>query len=253
MTLSAMVVENYVQYGKNGPKIRIIPYELHVSDHTFVDTIYTRSAPRDKYSFMTAQFGERLSTFSTDSHHHHRMRRAAINPFFSKQRVMGLQGMIWTQVERLCTRFEEFAASSKPIPTGEAFSCLTADIIIKCSLGVEQKALDNPDFAPYFTQALKTFTALSVVTRHMPSLHIIIDAMPQKSVAKINPKFAAMLDFRRLNDQRVQEVFARNEKAKQQLGDLHNKTTDRHTVFDDLRNSDMPPDEKTLHQLSQEN
>ncbi|KAL1792259.1 hypothetical protein ACET3X_010010 [Alternaria dauci] len=237
---------------KYGPIVRISPHELHVSDPAFIETLYTRSAPRDKYSFMTAQFGNPLTTFSTNDHYHHRIRRAAINPFFSKQRVMSLHDMIWTYVEKLCTRFEEYNDAKKPIPTGQAFSCLAADIIIKYSMGVEQRSLDDLDFAPYFTQANKRLLSTTIVTRHAPWLHFIINALPRNWVAKRSLEYAAMMDFRQMNIRRVQDVFARKEKAKHGSVNADGNSASQHTVFDDLVDSDLTPEERTLERLSQE-
>jgi cytochrome P450 len=217
-----------------------------------MDTLYTRSAPRDKYSFVTQQFGNRMTTFATDSHQHHRIRRAAINPFFSKQRVVGLQDPIWAHVEKLCTRFEQYRAAKRPVPTANAFSCLTADVIIQYSMGVEQNTLDDPDFAPLFTQAVRKFAAVSVYARFMPWIHIIINAIPQDWTAKVNPEAGAMQAFRTLNNDRVREIFERKEKAKQKSGNGESKSTIQHTVFDDLLDSDLPPEEKDLERLSQE-
>ncbi|CAN9170111.1 unnamed protein product [Alternaria alternata] len=220
--------------------------------HEKYETLYTRSAPRDKYNFMTAEFGNPLTAFSTDDHYHHRIRRAAMNPFFSKQRIMGLQDMIWTYVEKLCTRFEEYDLAKRAIPTCEAFSCLAADVIIKYSMGVEQKSLDDPDFAPYFTQANKRFASLSLITRYVPWLHSVINALPQDWVEKRSPEYAAMMELRKMNNRRVQEVFAKKEKVRQGSGVAESNTTSEHTIFHDLLDSDLPPNEKNLERLSQE-
>ncbi|KAJ4342119.1 hypothetical protein N0V95_007029 [Ascochyta clinopodiicola] len=232
----------------SGPIVRINPFELHVSDPDFIDTLYTRSAPRDKHNYMTAQFGNPLLTFSTDNHYHHRIRRAAINPFFSKQRVLGLQDLIWKHVGKLCARFEEFKQSERPLPTGQAFGCLTADIIIEYSMGIEQDALEDPDFAPLFTQAVKKFASMGVFTKHMPWLHDVLRGLPQHWIASISPEYGAMLAFRELNRQRVKEVFKRNEEA----GNTHNEPKAHLNIFDELLNSDLPPAEKSLERLSQE-
>lgn len=243
-----------------GPIVRINPFELHVSDPDFIDTLYTRSAPRDKHSYMTSQFGNPLVTFSTDDHSHHRIRRGALNPYFSKQRVLGIQDLIWTHVSKLCARFEEFKVSQRPLPTGDAFGCLTADIIIDYSMGVQQNALDDPDFAPLFTQAVKKFASMSVFTKHAHWIHDLTRALPQPWIAKASPEYGAMLAFRYLNNDRVRDVFERREKEKEKekarqepgTADESSAHTRPKTVFDDLYDSDLPPHEKSLERLSQE-
>ena len=235
-----------------GPIVRINPFELHVSDPDFIETLYTRSAPRDKHAYLTRAFGNDDVTFCTDDHVHHRLRRAAIAPFFSRQRVNGLQDLIWTHVEKLCARFEGFKKDKKPLPTGNAFGCLTADIIIEYSMGVQQHALDDPDFAPLFTQAVKKFAEFAVVLKHAPWLHKVIKAIPQHWLARCSPELGASLAFREMNDSRVREAFERSQKSAAEHKDRDDHTTSQQTIFDDLINSTLPPSEKSLSRLSQE-
>ena len=119
--------------------------------------------------------------------------------------------MICTYVEKLCTRFEEYDLAKRAIPTCEAFSCLAADVIIKYSMGVEQKSLDDPDFAPYFTQANKRFASLSLITRYAPWLHSVINALPQDWVEKRSPEFVAMMDLRQTESRREEAETLRKE------------------------------------------
>ncbi|KAH6625627.1 cytochrome P450 [Boeremia exigua] len=245
-------VEVQKMHEEYGPIVRISPSELHVADLAFIDTLYTRSAPRDKHSFMTRQFGNDDTTFSTTAHAHHRLRRAALNPFFSTQRIAGLQAMIWTHVEKLCARFDEYAAAAKPLPAGDAFACLTADIIIEYTMGLQQNALDAPDFAPLFTQAVKKFASMGVYAKHMPWIHALTHALPQHWIARVSPEYGAMLAFRHMNNDRVAEVFARHEKRDAFGGGGHGRDAATATVFDALLTSPLPPAEKNLQRLSQE-
>ena len=160
--------------------------------------------------------------------------------------------MIWVHVEKICTRFEEFKASGAPLPIGSAFGCLTADVIIEYSMGLKQNALDDPNFAPLFTQAVKKFASLGVVAKHIPWMHKVIRALPEHWIANLSPEHGAMLAFRRMNNQRVKEVFERNEKAEKFSTGTQGYKDTQQTIFDDLFYSDLPPEEKSLERLSQE-
>lgn len=231
-----------------GPIVRISPYELHVSDPDFIETLYSRSAPRDKHAYMTQAFGLNEAAFATNDHMHHRIRRAAIAPFFSQQRVLGLQNLIRRHVAKLCTRFEEYKVSGRPLPTLEAFSCLTADIIIEYSMGVQQKSLDDPDFAPLYTQSVKKSAMLGVYAKHLPWLYPLANAL-QGWIIKASPEYGAVFEFRNSNLQRGRAVFERKDKEKAgQTIDSAAHTT----IFDDLYDSALPPSDKTLDRLTQE-
>ncbi|KAJ8118418.1 hypothetical protein OPT61_g611 [Boeremia exigua] len=245
-------VEVQKMHERHGPIVRISPSELHISDPSFIDTLYTRSAPRDKHHFMTGQFGNDLNTFNTDDHYHHRIRRRALNPFFSKQRVVALQNLLWSHVEKMCKRFEEYKASKTPLSASDAFGCLTADIIIEYSMGLQQRALDDPEFAPLFTQAVKKFASMGVYAKHMPWIHTLTHALPQGWIAKASPEYGAMLAFRHMNSDRVRDVFERKMKANEGTRAVDSEGTSQLTVFDELLDSDLPPAEKDLERLSQE-
>lgn len=85
------IIELHKEYG---PIIRISPWELHISDPDFHDTLYASSASghrRDKYDYFTKSFGLDKSVFATPQHDLHKMRRAALSTFFSMASARRLQ------------------------------------------------------------------------------------------------------------------------------------------------------------------
>ena len=109
-----------------GPIIRISPMEVHIQDPDFYDEIYTGATrKRDKWDFVCRSHGVPESAFGTSKHELHRSRRAALNPFFAKQKVRNLQPRIEDVVKSLLGRFEEFAVSKRPLPLSDAFAALT--------------------------------------------------------------------------------------------------------------------------------
>jgi cytochrome P450 len=118
----------HTQYG---PIIRINPYELHVSDSTFYDTLYASSASgerRDKWEWYTKQFGLPEAMFSTISHDQHKLRRAALNRFFSMTSVRRLQPVIEERVAKLLERllsFKDVEGSDGVIKVNYAYAAFT--------------------------------------------------------------------------------------------------------------------------------
>ena len=77
-----------------GPIVRITPHELHVNDPEFFSELYgpsTRSKPIDKSVKFKYRFGIPNAAFSTTAAEQHQEPRAALNPFFFKQRILKLQ------------------------------------------------------------------------------------------------------------------------------------------------------------------
>jgi len=102
--------------------VRILPDELHINDPDFYDTIYApASKQRDKYERWVQIGGSTTSSFATVRHDQHRVRRAALNPFFSEQSVTRLGPMIMSKMQRLCERFRSLADTSAVIQLDAAF------------------------------------------------------------------------------------------------------------------------------------
>lgn len=111
---------------KYGPIIRINPYELHVLTPDFYEKLYTGPGKRrHRWNWVTAQFGMPEAMLATDDHDTHRIRRAALNPFFSKAAVRKLQPIIDERIDALLTRFRQFQSSSEPITLDYAFAAFT--------------------------------------------------------------------------------------------------------------------------------
>lgn len=111
---------------KYGPVIRINPEEVHISDPDFYDVIYTGpTQKRDKWAWFCNQFGIPDSAFASVKHEVHRMRRNALNPFFSKAKVRSLQPLIEQVAHNLVSRFEGFKESGDHFKLSLAYAALT--------------------------------------------------------------------------------------------------------------------------------
>lgn len=112
---------------KYGPIVRINPYELHIQTPSYYDEIYAGGGKRrDKWDWFTKQFGIPESTFATPSHEKHRMRRAALNPFFSTASVRRLQPMIEERLQKFLGRFADFQKSGEPMTVSLGYAAYTA-------------------------------------------------------------------------------------------------------------------------------
>ena len=110
-----------------GPIVRINPYELHVDDPDFLEDIFVGPGThkRDKWEWATKGLGVPGATLMTNGHDLHRVRRAALNPFFSKASVRNLQTLIDAKLDFFLERFEEFQRSGEVMTANIAFAALT--------------------------------------------------------------------------------------------------------------------------------
>lgn len=116
-----------------GPIIRISPWELHCSDASFYDEIYASSASgckRHKYSWFTKSFGLDHSMFATVDHNRHKMRRTALNPFFSTSIVRKLQPEIQERVDVMMRRIGDYKESGEVLNASCLYAAFTNGLFL---------------------------------------------------------------------------------------------------------------------------
>ncbi|KAI0431076.1 cytochrome P450 [Xylaria sp. FL1042] len=165
---------------KYGPIVRISPYELHVSDPHLFEKIYTREGEWDKYAFTYDAFGAPLSTICAIDHNVHKRRRAAVNPFFSKASVAAKSDIIQRLVDRLCSRFDEFAdeSSAARLSLSAAISALTRDVATEFVLGKNHNNLEVKDFNAGLAVLFQNSGSVWRITKHLPWYGPLLKSLP---------------------------------------------------------------------------
>lgn len=118
-----------------GPVIRCSPEEVHVQDSHFYDVLYAGPGKiREKWARSNRANGSPGSVASTVDHDLHRMRRSALNPYFSKKAVTQLEESIKDKAKLLCDKLREHARAGSVVDIGCAFTALTLDVISEYSV-----------------------------------------------------------------------------------------------------------------------
>ena len=205
--------------------VRINPYELHFSDPEFYDTIYCSSASglkRDKWYFSQDYLGVPGTTLTTLSHDHHRLRRSALNTFFSTASVRSVQPIIDRIVSRFLGRLEEFKESSEPIIMDRAFAAFTngwfflkflrvfqlltynnKDVISEYCFGSCADRVSMPGFDPESHNNLIAGLKIGILLKHNYWIMDILQAIPEKWAAIIAPAYG---DF--VAEKKVEPLFS---------------------------------------------
>jgi hypothetical protein len=113
-------------HAKYGPIIRTNPWEVHINDPEFFETIYSMAA-FGKASQHVNCGNIRSCTIFTAPHDLHRLRRSALNPFFSKRQIYLYASEIQARATKFCNRINvEYRNKGNVLQLDKALACFTA-------------------------------------------------------------------------------------------------------------------------------
>ncbi|KAH0542567.1 hypothetical protein FGG08_003072 [Glutinoglossum americanum] len=237
---------------KYGPIVRIGPHELHIDDPDFFDTFYNQKT--DKWEWFTRQFGNGESTQSTPRHDLHRVRRAALAPFFTRTKVLQLESIIKDKIEMLSARLSASRKSNndrkhagqepEPLCLGLAYHCLTTEVVTQYSWSRSYECLDHPDFRAEWFTMLRGLAEVGHIGRQFGWFLPLIDNLPVWLAGLVSANAKDSAEFRRHLSEQVTEI--KMTPREQFSGKSHP------TIFHELHNSNLPEYERSTHRLMQE-
>ncbi|KAN0095715.1 cytochrome P450 [Hyaloscypha variabilis] len=233
---------------KYGPIIRISPTELHIDEPEYYEELYSQHKPRNKSTFYVDQFNFPYTSFTTVDYKLHRARRAALNPFFSKQKVARLQPMLSFMVEKLCNRIEEFRQTGEPLSIRPVYACLTTDVVTLFTVNRSWNHLDTPDFSPLWVETIQTISATGHLTKQFPFIFSTLPFLPRRLIAAMNPGLVMLLDFQNKIQEDTRTILNGVYKSNQEYNELGLDKTIVHALLE----SDLPQEDKKYVRLWQE-
>ncbi|KAG5982001.1 hypothetical protein E4U55_002435 [Claviceps digitariae] len=235
---------------KYGSVVRISPWEIHVGEHDFHDDLYGGpTRPRDKWQFWTKQFGAPNSALATIDHDQHKLRRSALNPFFSTQSVRNLQSVIEERVDSLLEALYKFAATRdrQPLDIMYPFSAFTNDVINEYAFARSDHLIERSDFGAEVTNNLLMGTHLGPLIKHANWALSLINSLPESFSGRWIPGWSGFLKMKNDIVDQIAMIKATENTGKWQLDVNHP------TIFHELLSSKALPDsEKTPARLAQE-
>ncbi|KAI9878238.1 MAG: hypothetical protein M1823_006983, partial [Watsoniomyces obsoletus] len=181
--------------------------------------------------------------FGTISHDLHRVRRGALNPFFSKQAVNRLEPVIRELIDKMCARFETCRDSGEPVETGRAYAALTTDIITRYAFRTSYGCIDDPNWKWDWPKAMNDGTKSCHLNKQFPFVFPAMKATPEWIIQRIDPAVMNIINFQKDLERQIIEV--RDSKA----GD---DGSGQKNLFQELLNGNLPPEEKELPRLVDE-
>lgn len=196
---------------------------------------------RDKSGWFVGRSGGQ-SIFGTIHHDHHRLRRSALNPFFSKNSIAAIEPLIQDKVNRLGHALSENIQTNQPVEMQTAFMALTLDVISHYAFGNSFGLLEKPGFSPEWKKVLLATIEAGIMNRHLPWVADILMNLPNAVAAAISAPVAFFLKIQKDIRKEVEDTLARKSEEKKS----------HRTIFQELRDSSLPPQEKTVERLMDE-
>ncbi|KAL3424016.1 cytochrome P450 [Phlyctema vagabunda] len=227
-----------------GPIIRVNPWEVHISDPEFYEVLYSTKSKHDKLERLKYRFGLPLSTFDAIHHNYHHRRRAAVGPYFSRQKVVDFSPYIQTCADKLCSRLlSEYRGSSRVVNINEAWAAFVSDPITFYTFAFSYDFLNFPDFITPFTTSIRKLAQSLHLAGHFPWILTVLQAIPESLLAVLNPDMIPVFQFHG-------EIEAQILKIMSGENDSYKNVTHK-TVFNELLQS-LPAKEVSVELLKHE-
>ncbi|OGM47432.1 benzoate 4-monooxygenase cytochrome P450 [Aspergillus bombycis] len=232
-----------------GPIVRINPREVHISDPHYYDEIYASGTQRRNKDAKYVSFtGMPLSTASTVDHGLHRYRRGLVNSFFSKKSIRVLSRLVEEKVHKLMQRFEAFHRDNEVVRVDDAFAAMTSDVITHYCYGKSWGYLEDANLRTDVRKAVHDLSCSVHFNRIFPIFIAMLTKLPLRLLRAIHPGRSVVLDIQKAIYEQSAEAFHGD---KYSLG--HDDMDGKHkTIYDQLTDPSIPPEERSLQRLQDE-
>ena len=214
----------------------------------------------DRFSLRYCnQFGNTLAEVLTVGHDIHRLRRASVNPYFSKQKILSLEPVIQKLVNKLVNRFEKLKGMSEPLPIRLAYECLTTDIITEYCMSKSYGHLEADDWCPKYHAMITKLGALAYLSKQLTFIHPIIASLPSWLVLKMDPGMGSYVEFQEVcltyphewscYTYPPQDCVKEVSKIQQQKLKPDSEKSHKTVFHEIMYSSDLPPSEKSLYRM----
>ncbi|KAI1372942.1 cytochrome P450 [Hypoxylon crocopeplum] len=226
-----------------GPIVRINPHELHIDDPTYYDVLYATHRSYDKMEFFSYRFNAALSAFATADSKKHRQRRAAVAPFFNRNRIREQGHYMQDVADRISLRLST-EYGGKVVDLLHMWGSMASDIIMEVVFARPKHYVDAPDFRSDFTVALQDLAFTAHIMTHFGFILSFMNTFLNWLVKATVPSMKSIIEYREeMERQIVDTMHGRNIEARE---------SSHPTIFHDILSSNQPPEELSLQRLQNE-
>lgn len=215
-----------------GPIVRITPNEVHLSDPENYDRIYYMGSKYGKSPNFYNALCVPNSTFGTPSNDIHKIRRGALNPMFSRQKVLELEAIVQAKAAKVCRRMQEGVDAGRAVDLHHAFRSVSVDVISDFAFDSCYDFLNTPDLGATFFEMARGIGPALYVFQQFPSFQAIALKTPPWLAPYLSKPLGYVTGMQMECVRQVDDV-------KQRMRD--GKDVGRQTIFTTLLNGDDKP------------
>jgi len=233
-----------------GAVVRCSPSEVHVRDAAFFEKLYAGAGHvRDRFERAVKAPG---ATGATAPHELHRLRREALNPFFSKRSVDAFEGRIRLKVDILCDRLEQYVNTEQVLELASALTALPLDVITEYCYNFSFDTLQKEDFAAQWKSIIAAVLEGIAVIKSFPIVMVFVESLPLSLAKKMSPLLGPFFDLKSTIDRKSKMTWQEYQQTKEGRGRVLAKGVKPLSVFEGILQSGLPDTEKEVMRVSDE-
>lgn len=145
-----------------------MPHEVHLSDPSNCDKIYTLGSKYPKHDDFYYSIGVEQATFTTSGPAEHRVKRAALNKHFSRRKVLQLEGIVKQKVDKMLSRMQSAFEMTGQIDLHYPFRAVSVDIVTDYAFDNSYGFLNQPEFGREFFDMVRGFGPATLFFQSFP-------------------------------------------------------------------------------------
>jgi len=157
-------------HAKYGPIVRITPNEVHLASADDYDKIYYMGTKYWKSPIYYNALCVPSSSFGTPPNDMHKIRRGALNPMFSRQKVLELEEIVQEKADKVCQHMLQGIDKDEPVDLHHAFRAVSVDVISDFAFGRCYNFLDEDDIGARFFEMARGIGPALWAFQQFPSL-----------------------------------------------------------------------------------
>ena len=162
-----------------------------MSDPENYDKIYYIGTKYSKSAEFYGAFGSGSSAFSTPDNKLHRVRRAALNPLFSRRMILELEDVVQDKAKKLVARVIKAIPSRTPVNLHAGLRAVSVDVITDYAFDDCYDLLDDDRFGADFMGDVRSLAPAVWFFQQWPFLQSMARGMPPWLAARLSKPLAS--------------------------------------------------------------